>query len=152
MTDLPTLIALAKELNAKATPGPWTKEKPTHHYGMRKVLGPAVDITGFTIATNVDSKRAAQIEDDAAFIAASRTLVPALVAEIERLLREREWQPIETAPRDGTNVWVYAAPFQDLPGFQCRYGYHPEGGWCVDELREVTHWQPLLLPPDKEPT
>lgn len=76
-----------------------------------------------------------------------------LADALSDLLAEREWRPIETAKKDGTEVWVYAAPYQDLPGFQCRCGYHSEGGWCVDELREVTHWMPLPPPPaEKEPS
>lgn len=59
----------------------------------------------------------------------------------------KEWQPIGTAPTDGARVIVYAAPYQGLPGFVCVADYHPDGGWCVDELREVTHWMPLPAPP-----
>lgn len=61
------------------------------------------------------------------------------------------WQPIETAPTDGTMVWVYAAEHDGLPAFQCPCAYHHGGGWCVDELRYVTHWVPIktvwLSPP-----
>lgn len=58
-----------------------------------------------------------------------------------------EWRPISEAPKDGTVVLVWAAPFQDLPGFQSTASYHPDAGWCVDELREVTHFLPLPTPP-----
>lgn len=66
-----------------------------------------------------------------------------------------KWQPISTAPRDGTRVWLYVAgdtcgwedPAMHLPPFQCEAAYHPEAGWCVDELREATHWRPLPPPP-----
>ncbi len=63
-------------------------------------------------------------------------------ADAKTLLRG-EWQPIATAPTDGTPVKVYAAAYEDLPGFQTVAAYHPDGGWCVCELRTVTHWQPL---------
>ena len=53
------------------------------------------------------------------------------------------WQPIETAPRDGTLVWVYTAERDGLPAFQGPCAYHPDAGWCADELREVTHWKPM---------
>ena len=53
------------------------------------------------------------------------------------------WYPIATAPKDGTVVWVYVAERDLLPAFQCICSYHPDAGWCVDELREVTHWRPL---------
>lgn len=57
------------------------------------------------------------------------------------------WQPIKTAPRDGTFVWVWAAPRDTLPGFVELARYHEDAGWCVDELRVVTLWQPCEIPP-----
>jgi hypothetical protein len=60
------------------------------------------------------------------------------------------WRPIETAPTDGTVVLVFAEERQGLPAFQCTAAYHEDAGWCVDELREVTHWMPLHPPPPKE--
>jgi hypothetical protein len=51
-----------------------------------------------------------------------------------------DWQPIATAPTDGTVVWVYAAAREDLPAFQTWATYNPHGGWCVDEVRYATHW------------
>lgn len=51
------------------------------------------------------------------------------------------WQPIATAPIDGTVVLVYAAEYEGLPAFTCLCCYTDWGGWCVDELRQVTHWQ-----------
>ena len=59
------------------------------------------------------------------------------------------WRPIETAPTDGTVVLVFAEERQGLPAFQCTAAYHEDAGWCVDELREVTHWMPLPPPPQK---
>lgn len=63
----------------------------------------------------------------------------------------RAWLPISTAPTDGTRVLVWAAPTtagwddpaMHLAGFVTIAAYHPDAGWCVDELREVTHWQPV---------
>ena len=62
------------------------------------------------------------------------------------------WRLIETAPTDGTVVLVFAAERDGLPAFQCTAAYHEDAGWCVDELREVTHWMPLPPPPQKENT
>lgn len=60
-----------------------------------------------------------------------------------------EWQPIETAPEGNQWRWVivYAAPAHGLPGFVCPAQWHPDAGYCVDELRETTHWMPLPPPP-----
>jgi len=60
------------------------------------------------------------------------------------------WRPIETAPTDGTPVWTYTAEREGLPAFQSTCAYHPDAGWCTDELRYVTHWRPMRdvwLPP-----
>ncbi len=57
------------------------------------------------------------------------------------------WRDIESAPKDGTFVWVWAAPYDTLPGFVEYARYHEDAGWCVDELREVRLWQPAQLPP-----
>jgi len=53
------------------------------------------------------------------------------------------WMPIETAPKDGTLVWAYTAEREGLPAFQSACAYHPDAGWCTDELRYVTHWRPM---------
>lgn len=60
--------------------------------------------------------------------------------EIARL--RAGWRPIATAPLDRP-VLVYAAPRYDLPGFQAVAQWHEDAGWCVCELRDATHWQPL---------
>ena len=68
------------------------------------------------------------------------------------------WQPIETAPKDGTNILLCKAPFTALVG-----RFDDDLGWVdfdedEDALREVwieegteyepTHWMPLPSPPD----
>lgn len=60
------------------------------------------------------------------------------------------WLPIDEAPTDGTMVWVWAPEREGLPGFVCPCQYHPDGGWCVDEIRFVTHWQPMIPPAPPE--
>lgn len=74
-----------------------------------------------------------------------------VAAELRAALAAGEWELIATAPRDGTEVWVFVAPRDGLRGFQCVCAYHPDAGWCADELREVTHWQPLPAPPQEKP-
>ncbi len=73
-----------------------------------------------------------------------------------------EWQPIETAPTDGTRILVYA-PYSKLNAHDPRdiviwvpnppetrlsdLGYwHISPGYCYWES-EVTHWAPILKPP-----
>jgi hypothetical protein len=67
-----------------------------------------------------------------------------------------EWRPIETAPKDGARVLVFAQLdppekwhecMRDLAPLIGIAAYHPDAGWCVCEVREVTHWMPLPDPP-----
>lgn len=83
-------------------------------------------------------------------------LANASLARIRELEAEREWKPIETAPKDGTEVLVWAQlnppekwheSVQDLPPFVGIAAYHPDAGWCVCTMREVTHWQCRPKPP-----
>lgn len=68
------------------TAGKWTvRENANNHWGMREVVGPAVSVTGFTIATDVDAAKAARIEADCRLIAAAPLLLEAL-KEAERFM------------------------------------------------------------------
>lgn len=72
--------------------------------------------------------------------------------------REMEWQPIETAPKDGTEILLY-----DGFGLQvCRYGFDSVHnrvklwvyGDTLDQyntrldMADPTHWMPLPEPPN----
>jgi len=70
-------------------------------------------------------------------------------------MTEREWQPIETAPKDGTDILV-AFPknvgwlqivrwWEKKTGFQWVDGYTCKRIW-----NSPTHWQPLPPPPKEE--
>lgn len=78
--------------------------------------------------------------------------------EIERLRALTEWQPIETAPKDGTDILVYQTDVSEPSMTVCAFDedWSNDGWWtCCDgknadiPLRgpEPTHWQPLPSPP-----
>jgi hypothetical protein len=84
-----------------------------------------------------------------------------LKAEVERLRKAGEWQPIETAPNDGTEILTY----NDISGIhQVSWSYGNRSGhweterWLDRETNWVidpTHWVPLPKPPaakDGKPT
>lgn len=50
------------------------------------------------------------------------------------------WEPIDTAPRDGTEIVVWCDGVQDLPPLVSRCAWQPDAGFCVDELREPKYW------------
>lgn len=60
-----------------------------------------------------------------------------------------EWQPIETAPKDGTEVLTFRKAGLQAVAFDTG-----ELGWlCSDGmyLLDVTHWMPLPAPPGRQP-
>jgi hypothetical protein len=69
------------------------------------------------------------------------------------LLAERGgWEPIETAPKDGTLVLGYAEHWSEyhLIRWDASEGYWCEGSWCFTSPPNV--WRPLPKPPaTKEP-
>jgi hypothetical protein len=76
-----------------------------------------------------------------------------LSLEIERLRASCEWQPIETAPKDGTKIICYSP---EAPGGKIRVTWYRNPsdhagylGW--GEFNMVywppTHWMPLPEPP-----
>ena len=67
------------------------------------------------------------------------------------LVIDNDWQPIATAPKDGTMVLVYSAAWGEVGVAYCH------GTWCwqhdeVGEIiNEITHWMPLPKPPQVTP-
>jgi hypothetical protein len=77
------------------------------------------------------------------------------------------WQPIETAPKDGTRVLVYGVPlsydgsdYGEPAGISvAEYVSHNNAGtekawylpdyYCYDTSYEATHWMPLPSPPEE---
>ena len=58
------------------------------------------------------------------------------------------WQPIETAPKDGTEVLVQMAPKVIRLGWYFKPSSRTEG-WCNKNGKRIipTHWLPLPSPP-----
>lgn len=88
MSDAKNIVQEAEELCENATPGPWTFT----HTGPDERPGTADVCDLVNDAWVVTPNDLANYEDDGAFIARARTLVPDLVAEVKRLRAELETQ------------------------------------------------------------
>ncbi|MBO1748920.1 Lar family restriction alleviation protein [Stenotrophomonas indicatrix] len=73
--------------------------------------------------------------------------------------RAPQWQPIETAPKDGTAILACYARHYETNGFlpiAVRWrAYHPNARGNEEwrdhsgaKVRAITHWQPLPAPPE----
>jgi len=49
------------------------------------------------------------------------------------------WKPIESAPQD-REIVVYAPGREGLGELVSLCQWHPDAGFCIDELREPTLW------------
>lgn len=55
-----------------------------------------------------------------------------------------DWQPIESAPKDGTTVLVWSPTHGAFVAWNKGHGWHTEPGVYV---RRPTHWMPIPEPP-----
>jgi hypothetical protein len=73
--------------------------------------------------------------------------------EVRAMLEDvPEWTPLDSAPRDGTDVIVGNTQREPRPIGLGRYNGNawdvkPLGGWTRPDADEITHWMPL---PDDE--
>ena len=64
-----------------------------------------------------------------------------------------KWQPIETAPKDGTQILIWdgnvriVAEWGDVPG-DLRMGWWATNKSYLDSPYEPTHWAPIPEPPN----
>lgn len=75
----------------------------------------------------------------------------AAAAEIERLRSLTEWRPIETAPRDGTDILIFEGNAIIAAWWTSA---NPRlSGWDAGEFMcdHPTHWLPLPPPPGDTP-
>jgi len=64
-----------------------------------------------------------------------------------------EWQPIETAPKDGTEILIFVDGHREVSHFEAGetgwpwVDYSGTSAWRIDL---PTHWMPLPAPPASE--
>jgi hypothetical protein len=60
-----------------------------------------------------------------------------------------DWQPIETAPKDGTHILIYDAYGECSVVYWFTYDNGNDCGWTYDggDRFDPSHWMPLPDPP-----
>ncbi len=77
-----------------------------------------------------------------------------IVAQLAAALDARQWQPIETAPKDGTELIVYGSTgHYGTNNANCIFACFHRGQWRTlikgHALKPApTHWMPLPTPPE----
>lgn len=71
----------------------------------------------------------------------------ARVVRLKRIILalQGRWRPIETAPRDRV-IEVYAPAREGFDPLVSICKWHPGAGFCIDEIRNATHWREHVPP------
>lgn len=149
------LIQQARELCEKATPGPWKAKTNSYPQCNGEPWGWIGGVSGHITW----SGNSGQV--NAAFIAASRTLVPqlcdaleAMTARAEKAEAENRWIPVSERPpepKDMKHINVLVIQTSALtgrPNIMSVARWNGADWMCKGmELARVTHWRPLPAPP-----
>jgi hypothetical protein len=130
--------------------GPYTTDQfGAYIYGVNDKIGglnTVLDIRGWGYLTG-NGHGALGLEVSAGMAEQKRFaqfVVDALNAAESRTSPVGGWEPIETAPRDGTLILVCRAGDKDWP-LRCRRWQ--DSHWRGWDAEDATHWMPLPAPP-----
>lgn len=93
----------------------------------------------------ISEERLKTLLNNTSYITAN-DLLRVLINECKEL---NQWQTIESAPKD-REILVYAPAYQDLRFLISVCKWHESAGFCIDELRQPTHWMELPKPPRED--
>ena len=135
--------------DAKHTPGPWevVPSIPEEGYNCFWLKGPngenLADISGYQ--SDQTKQANAQLIARAPDLLAENETLKKRISELEAA---QKWQPIDTAPRDGTPILVRDEPSVVIPtvtrSAYCRVVKWVFGrGFSCEKDRKVTGWMPL---------
>ena len=68
-----------------------------------------------------------------------------IIKELEEENKLTQWQPIKTAPKDGTDIYTYG----DFVYIVCWNGKSWDDGDFRHDIKGLTHWMPLPTKPKK---
>jgi hypothetical protein len=158
MTPLAQDLGGVVRLLEKATPGPWHySEKGFSTKPTPMVYATGQDLNYIAMCRDFGNEGPTMNEENAQAIVASVNFLRTHSAEIAGALRDADgWQPIESAPRDGTLVFLWDAREQDeidrvaVGKWLGPEDHHsiPGGMWAyrVDTMWWQffpTHWMPI---------
>jgi len=66
--------------------------------------------------------------------------------QVADLMKQQGWQPIATAPKDGSVILAFDGRDQVVTAFDERFGWKHQGGYPA-VTGKLTHWQPLPAAP-----
>jgi len=162
-----------RELSERASPGEWHHCQPFMTVpAERTVHGrvPAARVDyistwpgsgtppGHRVVVPMEGRESTMSSHDMAFVArlvsdfrAGRLIDPTTLSEAVASARAEGWQPIETAPKDETEVLLWCGPREMQLGVWQASPSVEGGGWWMTtaECSTIypTHWQPLPAPP-----
>jgi len=168
-----------RELSEAAPKGPWTVRPqkfddwgwvrgPLREDGFRPVIFVAKgdDDEAEQSAARAEGRQPRQTEAISAFLCrlendyrAGRLIDPTTLTEAVAAARAESWQPIETAPKDGTHVDLWLCEHSSCRQWREADVWFERGSWIgdgeADGIRVIemgsywtaTHWMPLPAPP-----
>lgn len=148
----------------EASPGPWVLVSDLPSYAIRAgryVVVQTPNHNNYRTINPTSQADGIPSLSNATFIAHSRSDVDYLLSLIDA--QQQGWQPIETAPRDGTiiDVWLGGEAEESEIEFYCTPGTRRSTGWkwkdekfrpdtgltALTTFVVPTHWMPIPAPP-----
>ena len=163
LSDLDARVAEIEARRNAATGGPWTDQGEYRGKEPSRVIGnldgDCDDGVWRQLYTEVcDIADNEDHDANAAFIINSHADVGYLLSVIAAMRGALEWQPIETAPKDGTAVLCWAPDWSDSEPALCyfdstddrlagpHWAMNASGCWPDSQ---PTHWYPYAAPPER---
>jgi len=146
-TEIAEAVKLIAELDGKRTQGEWLHVTPAASNGWSTVRLPS----GYSVDEICTAFAPSRAKQDCAFIAAAPLMARTVAAQAEKIKQlegAKQWQPIETAPKDGTEIlcWVLGCDEHQVLWWSEHDCWKRWGD--TYEHYSPTHWMPLPMQPN----